>query len=113
MVARHARQSIFDRPIRPARVTDDGRRSLDDAAALGVEQEVALEPVWQVEYELAAVGPECSRGVAGADRMGEQVLPARVRGEIVALPVDDAAGFVALDKAVVLGNPGAVEAGPD
>jgi hypothetical protein len=74
MVARHARQSIFGRPIRPARVADDGRRSLVDALARRVDQEVALEPVGQVEYDLAAVRPECLRGVAGAERMGEARL---------------------------------------
>ena len=52
--------------------------------------------------------PSCWKNVgwvsgrsAGTKRMGEQVLLAGVAGEIVALPVDDAARFMPFDQAVV------------
>ena len=108
-VAGHAGDAIFDRSVRPFRVADNGGRPLIDSPTLAVHEHVALKAIGQGEDDLATVVLEVIVVVAGAERMGEQVLPAGVAGEVVALPVDDVAGFMSFNQPIVSGDAGAVE----
>src|SRR5262245_13601216 len=108
-VARHAGEAVFHGAVGPFRVADNSGRPLVDSPALAVHEHIALKVVRQAEDDLAAVVLEVILVVAGAERMGEQVLPAGVAGKVVTLPVDDAARLVSFNEAVVSGDAGAVE----
>ena len=72
-----------------------------------------MQAVGQREDHFAAVACKRLQVVRRPERMGEEILPARVGGEVVAAPVDDAALLVTLDQPVVARDAGAVEAGAD
>src|SRR5262249_23252997 len=104
-VARHTRNAGFHALVRTTRVGDYLRRPLVDALALGVHEHVGLQAVGQMKYHLAAGRLKRGGAGVGSEWMLEKILASGVVGKIVAAPESAVGSVVALEKAVVLGNP--------
>src|SRR5262249_28975359 len=110
-VAAHAGQAVLDQAVGAPGVADDVARCPVHAAAVAVHEEVTLQAVGQAEDDFAAGVGEAAGARGGAEGALEDVLPPGAVTEIVTTPVGAVGRVVALEHAVVLGDPGAVEAG--
>src|SRR5262249_14963080 len=108
--ARHARDARLDQLVRPLRIADDLDRRAIEAPTIGVDDEVALQPVGKAEDDLAAGVDEAVGPLLRAHAMREEALQIDVVGEVIAAPVGAVAGLVPLKQAVVFRDAGAVEA---
>ena len=93
VMAAHAGDAVSHGLVAARRVLHDLRRPDLETGARGVGQVVALQPVRQVEDDLAAVMHEaklvgkCSEAVLRAEREEEEALPVLVAGEVEGFPI--------------------------